>query len=330
MSTPNDPSDDRSRGRPEHPENSGSPQYPAYPSTPHPEDTPGYGSGYGGYAGYGYTEQPAHDGPVYGGQPAHGQPPGTGRIQPTEAVSWAFRTVFRNWVLWILGALLLGVVVMGGSALVDMAFGGLGGQIGVQDGFGYQVAQFALALLTTALMIFVYHGALRQVDKQKIGPGDFTHDVNFGPAFALSVVLQILSSLLFAALAVPFLVAGNPIAETQTATYDEALAALGTVFAVLGVIMVIAVLLTPLTMFMVWFVVDRRATFGGGIAEGFRAGVRNYGRLLAFNVLAGVVVGVSALLTLGLALIVLGPVLMLAQAMMYRQAASGPLPAQLR
>lgn len=311
MSTPNDPSEDRSPERP---------QYPSYPSTPHPEDTPGYG----GYDGYGYTEQPAY------GRPAYGQPQGTGKVQPMEAVSWAFGTVFRNWLLWIVGALALGVVVMGVSAFVDMAFGGLGGGAGVQNGFGYQVAQIAMALLTSALMVFVYHGALRQVDRQKIGPGDFTHDVNFGPAFALTVVLQVLSSVVFAVIAVPLFMAGNPIGEAQMASTDEALAALGTVLAALAVVLVVAVLIAPLTTFMVWFVLDRRATFSGGIVEGFRAGLRNYGRLLAFNLVAGVVVGVAAILTLGVALIVFGPVLLLAQAMMYRQAAAGPLPAPVR
>lgn len=311
MSTPNDPSEDRSPERP---------QYPSYPSTPHPEDTPGYG----GYDGYGYTEQPAY------GRPAYGQPQGTGKVQPTEAVSWAFGTVFRNWLLWIVGALALGVVVMGVSAFVDMAFGGLGGGAGVQNGFGYQVAQIAMALLTSALMVFVSHGALRQVDRQKIGPGDFTHDVNFGPAFALTVVLQVLSSVVFAVIAVPLFMAGNPIGEAQMASTDEALAALGTVLAALAVVLVVAVLIAPLTTFMVWFVLDRRATFSGGIVEGFRAGLRNYGRLLAFNLVAGVVVGVAAILTLGVALIVFGPVLLLAQAMMYRQAAAGPLPAPVR
>lgn len=81
---------------------------------------------------------------------------------------------------------------------------------------------------------------------------------------------------------------------------------------------------------MVWFVIDRKATFSGGIVAGFRAGLRNYGRLLAFNLVAGVVVGFAAVLTLGLALIVLGPVLLLAQAMLYRQAAGGPLPEPVR
>lgn len=328
MSTPHDPSEDRSSERPQNPSH---PSYPAYPSTPHPEDTPGYGgSGNPGspgnpdyYAGYGYAEQPAY------GQPAYGQARGTGKVQPMEAVSWAFGTVIRNWVLWILGAVAVGVVVMGTSALVDLAFGGLSGG-GVQGGFGYQVAQVLMALLTSALMVFVYHGALRQVDRKKIGFGDFTDNVNFGPAFALTVVLQVVSSVVFAIIAMPLFLAGNPVAENQLASTDEALAALGAVFAGLAVLLVVAVLVAPLTTFMVWFVIDRKATFSGGIVAGFRAGLRNYGRLLAFNLVAGVVVGFAAVLTLGLALIVLGPVLLLAQAMLYRQAAGGPLPEPVR
>lgn len=325
MSTPQNPFDDQSRDEPGHPENSGRPQYPSYPSTPHPEDTPNFGAGYGtgtgygaGYAGYGY-EQSAYGQPS-GGQPGFGQPQGTGKIQPMEAVSWAFGTVFRNWLLWIVGTVALVVVLVGVSVSIEAAFG-------TQVGLGYQIAQLGLTLLTAAVGVLIYHGALRQVDKPKVSLGDFTDNVNFGPALALSILLQLVVSIVFIIIAVPFFLAGNPIGETQMASTDEAMAFLGTLFAALALIMVLALLLAPLTTFMVWYLIDRRATFGGAIAEGFRAGVRNYGRLLAFNLVAGVVVGLSALITFGLALLVLLPVMVLAQAMMFRQAAAGPLPA---
>lgn len=317
MSTPNDPSDDR----PGEPSNE-RPQYPSYPSTPHPEDTPGYGAGYAGYgAGQPMYGQPAH------GQSAYGQPQGTGKVQPMEAVSWAFGAVFRNWLVWIVGAVVAGFVVMGGSILIELAFGGLDAGAAVQTSLGYQGAQLIFGLALAALTIFIYHGALRQVDKAKIGLGDFTDNVNFGPAFGLSILLQIATSLLFAILAVPLFLAANPIGESQMSSTDESLAFLGGLFAGLALVVLIAVLIAPLTMFMVFFVVDRRAGLGGGISQGFRAGLRNYGRLLAFNIVAGLVVGVSAIVTFGLALIVLAPALLLMQAMMFRQAAAGPLPA---
>lgn len=322
MSTPQNPFDDQSRDEQGHPENSGRPQYPSYPSTPHPEDTPNFGAGYGaGYAGYGY-EQSAYGQPG-GGQPGFGQPQGTGKVQPMEAVSWAFGAVFRNWLLWIVGAVAFFVVIMGVSFAIEAVSG-------TQPGLGYQIAQFALTLLIAAAGVLIYHGALRQVDKPKISLGDFTDNVNFGPAFGLTILLQVVVSIVFGIIAVPFFLAGNPIGEAQMASTDEAMAFLGTLFAALAVIMVLAVLLAPLTQFMVWYVIDRRATFGGAIVEGFRAGVRNYGRLLAFNLVAGIVVGLAAVITFGLALMVLGPVLVLAQAMLFRQAAAGPLPAPVQ
>jgi uncharacterized membrane protein len=308
MSTPNEPADDR-------------PQYPSYPSTPHPEDAPGYGVGYGaGYAGYGAGQPPY-------GQPSYTQPQGTGKVQPMEAVSWAFGAVFRNWLVWIVGGLVLGLLVLGGSMLIELAFGGFSAGAESQSSIGYQGAQLIFGLALAALMVFIYHGALRQVDKAKIGLGDFTDNVNFGPAFGLSILLQVVTSVLFAILAVPLFLAANPIGESQMSSTDESLAFLGGFFAGLALVMLIAVLIAPLTMFMVWYVIDRRAGVRGGIAEGFRAGLRNYGRLLAFNIVAGLIVGVTAIVTFGLALIVLAPAMLLMQAMMFRQAAAGPLPA---
>ena len=322
MSTPNNPSDDRT-GEPSNER----PQYPSYPSTPHPEDTPGYGAGYAGYG----AGQPAYGQPMYGqpayGQPAYGQPQGTGKVQPIEAVSWAFGAVFRNWLVWIVGSVVVGFVVMGGSMLIELAFGGFSAGAATQTSLGYQGAQLIFGLALAALMIFIYHGALRQVDKAKIGLGDFTDNVNFGPAFGLSIIIQIATSVLFAVLAVPLFLAANPIGESQMSSTDESLAFLAGLFAGIALVLLLAVLIAPLTMFMVWFVIDRRAGIGGGITQGFRAGLRNYGRLLAFNIVAGLVVGVSAIVTFGLALIVLAPAMLLMQAMMFRQAAAGPLPA---
>lgn len=315
MSTPNNPSDDRA----DEPSNE-QPQYPSYPSTPHPEDTPGYGAGYPGYAGYG-AGQPSS------AQPAFGQPQGTGKVQPMEAVSWAFGAVFRNWPVWILGFVVLGIATVAGSILIELAFGGFDAGAAAQMSIGYQGAQLLLGLALVALTIFIYHGALRQVDKARIGLGDFTDNVNFGPAFGLSILLQVVSTVFLAVLAVPLLFVDNPIGETQMSSTDESLAFLGGLLLALGLVVLVTVLIAPLTMFMVWFVIDRRAGLRGGIVEGFRAGLRNYGRLLAFTVVAGLVMGVAVIVTFGLALIVLTPAMMLAQAMMFRQAAAGPLPA---
>lgn len=339
MTTPNDPHDDR----PQHPENQpgnqagdhSHPSYPSYPSTPHPEDGPGYGRDYG--ADYGaaqdhpgyqdYAGYQAYGVPGQYGQPGQ-QAQGDGRVRPMDAVGWAFRTVFRNWPIWIIGSLVLGVAVSVASLLIDAAFGGLSGDLSYQSGLGYQLSQVALMLAAAAVGIFVYHGALRQVDKEKIRLGDFTSNVNFGPAFGVSLVLQIVSGIAMTAFVAPLLLGGNDIANSQMATQDEALAFMAQVFAGLGVFLLVALLLAPLTMFMVWFAVDRRTGFTGAFGAGIRAGLRNYGALLLFSFVAGLVMVIISVVTFGLAVIVLAPAFVLTQALLYRQAAPGPLPVE--
>lgn len=338
MTTPNDPHDDQPQ-RPENepgnqPGDHSHPSYPSYPSTPHPEDGPGYGSPQGnqGYPGY-----PGYQGnPDYAGYQAYGQPgqqpgqqaQGDGRVRPMEAVGWAFRAVFRNWPIWIIGSLALGVAVFVVSLLIDAAFGGLSGDLSYQTGLGYQLSQVAMMLAATAVGVFIYHGALRQVDKVKVGLGDFTDNVNFGPAFGVALVIQLASAAAVAVFVTPLLMAGDDIANSQMATQDEALAFLSQVFAGLGIFMLVALLLSPLTMFMVWFAVDRRTGFAGAFGAGIRAGLRNYGPLLLFNFVAGLVILILAVVTFGLAVIVLAPAMVLAQAHMFRQAAPGPLPVE--
>ncbi|MFC6145291.1 hypothetical protein [Corynebacterium nasicanis] len=308
MTTPNEPH--------EEPENS----YPAYPSTPHPEDAPTYGQQpYQGYAGY--SEQtPA----------ATTTTTGTGKVRPMEAVSWAFGTTFRNWPVWILGTLALLVASVVVAMTVDFAFGGFSGDMSYQNGLGYQVSQVLLGLLFSALTVFIYHGALRQVDKAKIGYGDFGGNVNFWPTFGVFIVIQVITTVLFSAFALPIMLSSNDLANSQMATQDEMLAELSKLFGVFAVIMVVAVLVTPLTMFMVWFAADRRTGFAGAFGAGFRAGARNHLTLLLFNIVAGLAAMIVSLITLGLALIIIGPALLLAQAHMYRQAAQGALPAPTR
>lgn len=329
MTTPPYPSENQ----PEHPENQGyqDNQYPSYPATPHPEDAPGYGQqGYQGYQGY-----QAY--PGYGGHDAYGTPgehgalrQGDGKVRPMEAVGWAFRTVFRNPLIWILGALLIGVASVALSMSVDFAFGGLPGSTDYQMSVGYQIIQLLMVILVQALGIFIYHGALKQVEQRKIGLGDFFGNVNFWPAFGVAMVIQVLAGVLFTAVLVPLILGGNDIANMEMASQDEAMAFLAKIFFALGVVLLISLLLAPLTMFMVWFAVDRRASFGGSFGAGFRAGARNFLPLLVYNFVAGLVAVILAVITFGLAMPVIIPALLLAQAYMYRQAAPGALPAPER
>ena len=82
------------------PYSGGNDDFPRYEPTNHPEDRPDYGQlpSYGG----------AHEGNAQGYAGYHaGQPQHTGRVSAIDAVSWAFRAVFSNWKLWILGSLAL-------------------------------------------------------------------------------------------------------------------------------------------------------------------------------------------------------------------------------
>lgn len=340
MTNPNDPSEDRFQ----HPENRGGsgsegdggiPPYPSYPSTPHPEDAPGY-SGYPGYSAYsGYSGYGAAD--WDGSGPQSGvQPQGTGRVDPMAAVRWGFSTMFRNWKIWVLGALVLVLLSFVGSFVGEMIFGAPAEPLpnefnpGMATGFnaGSLIFQILFGLVSLVVTILVYHGALRQVDKPEISLGDFTRGVNLGPAIGLYILIQFLTVLALSALLLPvFFVGGGIFASGQGDSAEDVLAFVGAILGLLLVVVFLSLLVAPLTMLMVWYVVDRRATVWGAVREGFRAGLSNYGRLLLFTVASGFVMMVAALLTFGLALVLLGPGLLLAQAMIYRQAAGGALPA---
>ncbi len=336
MTSPNEPPEDRFR----HPENSGdsgreadggTPSYPSYPSTPHPEDAPGYAgySGHSGYAGYGAADWDGR------GQQSGLRAQGTGQVDPMAAVRWAFSTVFRNWKIWILGTLALVVISSVVSVVGELLLGTTTGELptefspGVATGFnaGGFLFQILFGLVTVVVTIFIYHGALHQVDKQKIGPGDFTGNVNLWPALGLYLLIQIVTVVALSALLLPmFFIGGSAFASGQGGSDEDFLAFFGVMMGLLLLTVFLSLLVAPLTQLMVWFLVDRRATFGGAVREGFRAGLSNYGRLLLFNLVAGLVMFVGAILTLGLALLILAPAYLLAQAMIYRQAAGGALP----
>ena len=336
MTNPFDPPEDRDQ----HPENRGDsgdggnggfPSYPSYPSTPHPEDAPGY-AGYSGYSGYGAADWGS------AGQPAGTQPQGTGRVDAMAAVRWAFSAVFRNWKIWILGMLALLVVSLIVSAVGEFLFPTSGGQVpaefspGMETGLnaGGLIFQLLYGVASVVVTVLIYHGALRQVDKQDLSFRDFTGNVNLGPAVGLYILLQFLMVLVLAVILVPVALGGGLFAVDQLTSQDDFLSFLGVVLGLLLVAVVLSLLVTPLTQLMIWYVIDRRASFGGAIKEGFRAGLNNYGRLLVFNLVAGIVMFLGAMVTLGLALLILGPAYLLTLAMMYRQASGGALPVDAR
>lgn len=310
------------------------PSYPSYPSTPHPEDNPGgfgpqpgYGSGGAGYGGYGYGQP----GQGYGyqgygdqgyGQTA-GEPPmtsGNGRVDVMMAVRYAFKAVFSNALIWILGTFLLFVIIFGISFIVAFASMPASGEVPATTSLSL-IPNIIIGLLSLLFSVLVYTGALAQLDRAKIGLGDFVRDIRFWPTFAVLLITNVATSLVFALVNLLFL---PDIPTSPTATVDGATVA-GILFGSLGLALLM-VLLSPLYSFMPWYAADGREGIGGAISHGFRDGARNYLRLLAYFIVGGILLGLAAMITLGLALIVLAPAWMLSFGHLYRQMAREPYP----
>lgn len=338
----------------------GYPDYPSYPPTPHPEDgggrpqdpARGYGGydesggytqpgafgqdpaapqGYGGYAGYGGYQSP-HGQPGYGAGPGATEQ-GTGKIDVLRAVGWGFQTTFRNWKVWvmvILAFLALALVGAGVYLAVVMA------QVAALDagepvaGGGAGTVIFAVVATIVSLLVWLclIRGALHQIDDPQMGWRHFFRDVNVFPVILQQLLVGVVMSVIVLLPLLPMLLSLASV-EQQTVSDEEAVAAivLPTIGGVLGTLL-LSVLITPFTMFMPHYLVERREKFFGSIAEGFKAGGRNYGRLLLYQVVVALVSGVLSIITFGLVSILLTPILILINAHMYRQAAGGQIPVQ--
>src|SRR5699024_11977193 len=101
----------------------------------------------------------------------------------------------------------------------------------------------------------------------------------------------------------------------------------GNLLGLSALMMLGALLLTPLYQLMVWYAVEGRAGIGQSIVKGFKAGASNYVRLIGFNVADGVSICFIIMVTLGIWTIIALPVYVLAQAHAYRQIAGGTVPA---
>lgn len=303
---------------PEHEGDDDQPRYPSYPSTPHPEDSPGYA----GYQQYGqYNAYNSYGDATGGGTPATG----TGKIQVMEAVSWAFKAVFRSWPLWIVGA-----VVFFLATIVLSAIFSRGNPVAAGNpNAGFPASDVLVAAVSLVVSVFIYNAALRQVDNRKVGWGDLTRNVNFWPILGTLLLVQIVVVAILTVIALPFALPMINTDMTDLADDRVAMAFLGRVLGLIAFILFVSLFLYPLTTFIAWYVVDRRAGVGEAVKLGVRAGLANYGKLLLFFFVSGFLAMIAALVTFGLAMIILMPVFTLIQAMLYRQASAGPLPAPM-
>ena len=291
------------------PYSGGNDDFPRYEPTNHPEDRPDYGQlpSYGG----------AHEGNAqgYAGYQAGG-PQHTGKVSAVDAVSWAFRAVFGNWKLWILGTLLagfLGVVFFAISGGVGAATASADGDLSASSTIMQIISWVIGIVLTLALMRL----ALFQIDDSRTGWGYLFKNVRWWQPLVIMVVIGIVGGLI-SFVAVRGSAAGLADNAEQLSD-EEAFAAVMGMLGVLAVISLISFFVQPLFSLMQWFAADGDSV-GDAVKKGFQAGKNNYGQLLLLSILNFFII-IGGFLLLGIGLIVAYPVTLLAQAHMFRQCA---------
>ncbi|MDV2429572.1 hypothetical protein [Corynebacterium tuberculostearicum] len=291
------------------PYSGGNDDFPRYEPTNHPEDRPDYGQlpSYGG----------SHEGNAqgYAGYQA-GEPQHTGKVSAIDAVSWAFRTVFGNWKLWILGALALFVL----SIVFVAIAGGINAASYSGSGeptAGSWVSQLISTVLSLVLSLVVMRLALYQIDDYRTGWGYLFKNVRWWQPLVIILVIGAVAML------IAFSVVGGTVigllGDAENMTEDEAVAAVLSVMGIMGVLLLISFFIQPLFSLMQWFAADGDSV-GDAVKKGFQAGKNNYGQMLLLAIL-NFFIAIGGFLLLGIGLIVAYPVTLLAQAHMYRQCA---------
>ena len=295
----------------------GNDDFPRYEPTDHPEDQPSYGSlpSYGGSHESGSYESSGNQG--YAGYQAQDNTVNsggfTGKPSAIDSISWAFRTVFKNWKLWILGALLVGVIVIAVSG-VSLAVAPAEGADASGAGSIVQIVSYVIMVVVSLLAMRL---ALFQIDDPRTGWSYVGKDVRWWQPLVIMIIIGIISSV------VMFIFVGGSIFlgpdAGADATEDEALEAMASFFGVMAVVALIGLFIQPLYMLMQWFAAD-----GGGVGQaiknGFKAGKGNYGQLLLLTVLNALIMIAGGILLL-VGLIVAVPVTLLATAYLFRQCA---------
>ncbi|WP_284782101.1 hypothetical protein [Corynebacterium rhinophilum] len=295
----------------------GNDDFPRYEPTDHPEDQPSYGSlpSYGGSHESGSYESSGNQG--YAGYQAQDNTVNsggfTGKPSAIDSISWAFRTVFKNWKLWILGALLVGVIVIAVSG-VSLAVAPAEGADASGAGSIVQIVSYVIMVVVSLLAMRL---ALFQIDDPRTGWSYVGKDVRWWQPLVIMIIIGIISSV------VMFIFVGGSIFlgpdAGADATEDEALEAMASFFGVMAVVALIGLFIQPLYMLMQWFAADGDGV-GQAIKNGFKAGKENYGQLLLLTVLNALIMIAGGILLL-VGLIVAVPVTLLATAYLFRQCA---------
>lgn len=363
-SSGSDDGDERGVGNDRGDESGGFPK--RYQPTNHPEDAPGgfnpnyrapggdYGYGSTGSTGSSYSGYQPYPGTGAGsdssyqsyGQPYSGYGPGNngydgggsgqggealeksdGKINIMRAVRFGFKSIFANPGIWILGTVVLGVAFMFLSITLSfmmVAFDSDAVMSGDILSPANLIMNIVIAIFSWAVMICVMRGALLEVDGRRARLADFFRPINVGQTLLLLVIIGV----------VGLVVSG--LLQSDTADLiqvDETTAAMTLDEAIMGrlmLYMVISMLVAPLHSYWVYYAADGRENAMGAIRHGFVDAARNYFKLLAYSILAGIVAIVGTIITLTLGLVVLLPASILISTHLYRQMSGGKVPVEVR
>lgn len=310
---------------------------PKYEPTSHPEDQAGFGqsgnygnygggaygaqsySGYDagqpGYAGASYGSSSGYEGPGPGAGPAY-----TGPVSAIEAIKWGFKAALGNALLWVLGA-----VVVFAIQFVPQ----IGISVGAQSADGAETSvmldlfSFAVSILSFVVSLVVYRLAYREIDKPSPTWGTLFQGVRWVPPLVVNLVLGVVAAIAIVIVVVVLFVVGlggvsaTDLQNPEQLSESDVFALVGSIFGGLLVVMLIALFIQPFFTLMPWLAADT-SSIGEAFSQGLKLGKENYSHILLFIVLSGLL-GFASLITLGLALIIVGPALQLATAHLCRQ-----------
>ena len=237
---------------------------------------------------------------------------GNGKLNITDAFSWAFKTTFSNWKVWIV----LGLIACAWQWLTMIVPTGV---LGIVPLFVYPV---------------FFSAALQQTLARSFGWGDIKTPAYGKTLGVLAVFFAVVTVGMFVFLTIG-MVAGfssvdlNALPENPTSPedFEALLPLLGPLLGSMGLLMLIAWFVSPFLMMTVWYASENNGSFGQAFSKGFADGKRNYLPLLGLAVLAGLLSFVGYVLAF-LGMIIATPVVLLAQAHAYRQISGGPVPVE--
>ncbi|AKA96847.1 hypothetical protein [Corynebacterium ulcerans] len=322
----------------------GADDFRPYPEVNHPEDKPDfpYSAGEprqnqtGSYDGYSANamEQTASgiNSNAYASPVAQEMHPDVDRFMVTgdpglqikSAIKYGFGITFSRPVLWILGAFIVCLIVIGGSigvALPQIASQLDAGSTPGPEDSGSPVFDIVVSLITVFLTAFLYQLLLLQIDGKKISFSAVFQKVNYWPATLTLLAIAVIDFLILFVVAA---VVGVNLWKISGSITDPQLIAV--TLGGLAVYALISLLIQPFVSFSAYYAADRRGGVKDALLWGIAVGKKNYLRILGFLILTGLISLALMIFTLGLGTFIVFPVIYNATVHAYRQLAGGPYP----